>query len=390
MNLAHTICVAHYPDMKNAVPALIATALVSFVVPAAAQTRPPIPAVVLTHMNTLDSRCTAAGGRPGNGRYVVAQDFTGDGLLDYLLSEGDYDCTGRPGLFRENGQARVDIFVTDRANNALRLYSDTLVAYRVLAGKPAKVQIARKGISCGAGVAPNVQCAAQLAWNGRSFGEAVSVSNAASAPAAGQAPSAPAGTATGTQSAFLADCRADILRRDASASRWVDDECKDRWQKIVASGPATDMLLAVLPASAAERPALATVRQRAAGVRWAAKAEPSTLASGGLGELDAGIEGRAAPQAVYVRWRKTGSDVPYDVAGAMRARGVTLTEMSCEQHGSAAGIRKYAGTAPGRAPFTLTVDLQPSGTAAMLAYYFASVTLDGRHPPQGPKPRCDF
>lgn len=362
-------------------------------VPVAAQTRPPIPAVVLTHMNSLDSRCTAAGGRPGNGRYVIAQDFTGDGLLDYLLSEGDYDCTGRPGLFRQNGEARVDIFVTDRTNNARRVYSDTLAAYRVLAGRPAKVQIARKGAACGAGAAANVQCAAQLAWNGQSFGEAVSVNNAAGTPIPGQASPTPAGTsdAAGTQSAFLAGCRADLVRRDASAARWADGECLDRWQRTVASGSVADMLLAVLPASAAERPTLATVRQRAAGVRWTAKAEPTTLATGRLGELDVGIEGRGTPQTVFVRWRKTGVDVlPYDVAGAMRARGVTLTEMSCEQLGPGAGIRHYAGTAPGRAPFTLAVDQQPSATGAMLAYYFASVTLDGRHPRQGPKAGCNF
>ena len=51
-----------------------------------AQARPPIPSVVLDHMNDLDRRCVAAGGRAGEGRFVVAQDFTGDGRLDYLLS----------------------------------------------------------------------------------------------------------------------------------------------------------------------------------------------------------------------------------------------------------------------------------------------------------------
>jgi hypothetical protein len=56
------------------------------------QARPPIPSVVLDHMNDLERRCVAAGGRAGQGRFVVAQDFTGDGRLDYLLSEGDYDC----------------------------------------------------------------------------------------------------------------------------------------------------------------------------------------------------------------------------------------------------------------------------------------------------------
>ena len=102
-----------------------------------AQARPPIPSVVLDHMNDLDRRCVAAGGRAGEGRFVVAQDFTGDGRLDYLLSEGDYDCVGRPGLFRKGAVARVDLFVVDARNAARRVYSDQLIAYRVLAGQPA-------------------------------------------------------------------------------------------------------------------------------------------------------------------------------------------------------------------------------------------------------------
>ncbi|MBX3484082.1 hypothetical protein, partial [Phenylobacterium sp.] len=156
-----------------------AAALLLAATAATAQPRPAIPAVVLTHMNALDSRCVAAGGRPGGGRYVFAQDFTGDGRVDYLLSEGDYACAGRPGLFRQDGQARVDIFVTDAANNARRVYSDTLLAYRLIAGTPVKVQIARRGAACGAGATAATQCAAQLAWNGQGFGEGVSVSDSA-------------------------------------------------------------------------------------------------------------------------------------------------------------------------------------------------------------------
>ena len=158
---------------------------------ALAQARPPIPSVVLDHMNDLDRRCVAAGGRAGQGRFVVAQDFTGDGRLDYLLSVGDYDCVGRPGLFRKGGVARVDLFVVDARNAARRVYSDQLIGYRVLAGQPARVQIARQGAACGAGSTARTQCAAQLAWNGHGVGEAIAVSDA-KAPSASAAPGSPA------------------------------------------------------------------------------------------------------------------------------------------------------------------------------------------------------
>lgn len=118
---------------------------------AMAQQRPPLPDVVLAQMNRLDGQCKAAGGRPGNARYVIAQDFTGDGVIDYLLSDGNCACLGRPNLFRRDGEARVEVFVADRAGRVHRAYSELLTAYRVLAGRPVRLQIARKGPACGAG-----------------------------------------------------------------------------------------------------------------------------------------------------------------------------------------------------------------------------------------------
>ena len=357
---------------------------------ARAQARSPLPAVVLTHMNGLDARCSAAGGKPGSGRYVIAQDFTGDGLLDYLLSEGDYDCTGRPGLFRTEGQARIDIFVTDRAGAARRVYSDRLIAYRVLAGRPATVQIARKGALCGTGTSPQNRCAAQLAWNGTSFGEAVSVSRGASGTSSGPVAMPETGPQQTSEARFLASCRADLIRRDASAARWADNECQTNWQKIVASGPAADMLLAVLPAAASGKPTLAETKQRAAAVRWAARANPPALATGTLGQLSTAIEGRGSPSTVSVSWAKVGAEIPYDIVGALRVRSLTITEMSCEKSGVGAGTRTYAGTSRERVPFTLIIDQQTAPLGQMQSYYTASISLDVGHPRRGSTAGCDF
>lgn len=149
---------------------------------AMAQQRPPLPDAVLAQMNRLDVQCKSAGGRPGNARYVIAQDFTGDGVLDYLLSEGNYACSGRPNLFRRDGEARVEVFVADRTGRAHRAYSEVLTAYRVLAGQPVRLQIARKGAACGQGTPPNRPCGGELAWNGRTFGLAGSANQTAVSP----------------------------------------------------------------------------------------------------------------------------------------------------------------------------------------------------------------
>lgn len=360
-----------------------------------AQSPPPIPAVVLTHMQELDARCLAAGGREGPGRYVIAQDFTGDGRLDYLVSEGDYDCAGRPGLFRNDGQGRIDIFVNGPGNQARRVYSETLLAYRVLAGRPAKVQVARRGSACGPGVGPQGQCAAQLAWNGQGFGEGVSVVRASpsakavvSAPPAAAPVSAPdAGAQGGGQAAFVAGCRRELVSRDASAARWAQEECEGRWRKVLAAGPAAELLLAV---TVGPFPALAEVRSRAAGVRWAGRPQGKQLASGALGALDVAVTGAGRPEVVEVGWSQVGADLPYDVAEALRQRGARVEQVACEKLGVGEGQRVFSVAPPGRAPFALTVFQRTAPTGDAWSFYSAAAGLTGQPPARGATGDCDF
>lgn len=360
---------------------------------ASAQARPPpVPPLVLAHMNDLDTRCRAAGGRPGQGRFVIAQDFTGDGRLDYLVSEGDYACTGRPGLFRPGGEARVDIYVANARGQVLRAWSDNLIAYRIVAGQPTRVQIAKRGAACGASAAPSAQCAAQLAWNSSTFGAAVSVgAGASSAPAQALASAGPATDPAAAMPGFLARCRREYIAREASATRWADQQCQDDWKRVVASGPAAEALLAALPGPG-QRPTLADIRSRATGVRWAARpASGGELATGQIGGLSVDVEGRGLlPASIGVSWMKVGAEIPYDLPGALRARGATITEVACEKLGVGEGGRVYAGAAPGKAPFVLTVDQRTAPTGDANSYYSARVSLDGRAAPRGSTTGCDF
>ncbi|MDX9999624.1 MAG: hypothetical protein RBS50_16855 [Phenylobacterium sp.] len=389
--------------MIGRVGAVVAAGILAVVASSAhGQSRPPIPSVVLAHMQSLDTRCLAAGGRDGTGRYVIAQDFTGDGRLDYLVSEGDYDCRGRPGLFRNNGLARVDIFVTGPSNQARRVYSEELLAYRVLAGRPAKVQIARRGAACGPGVGPQGQCAAQLEWNGQGFGEGVSVARAApgaeavvSRPGARSAqPAAPEPTAlpaapppaAGGKSEFVVRCRRELVALDASAASWAQQVCDDRWNQVVASLPAADLLLAVTGGPAAT---LADVRARGAAVRWAARPEAKQLASGKLGGLNVAVVGTARPEAVEVGWGEIGADIPYDVAEALRQRGAKVDQVSCRKMGVGEGERLFAVTPPGRPTFALTVFQRTAPTGGAYSFYSASANLTGKPAVRGPMIDCN-
>jgi hypothetical protein len=358
-----------------------------------AQARSPVPAVVLSHMQSLDARCRAAGGRDGQGRYVVAQDFSGDGRLDYLVSEGDYACLGRPGLFRQDGQARVDVFVTDAANNARRVYSEVLAGYRVVAGRPTKIQVARRGAACGGG--PQAQCAAQLEWNGAGFGDGVSVGRPSpnAAPVA-SGPQRPAPTAAPpaqpvSQADFVARCRRELVARNASAARWADEACRDNWSKVVASGAAADLLTAVVPRPG-ERPTLAGVRSAAADVRWSARPESGQLASGRLRDLTVSVSGPGAPAEVSVGWQKVGAEIPYDVAGALQARGARVQLAACQKLGVGEGEKTYSVSLADRAPFALTVFQRTAPTGDAWSSYSATARLDGRLPPRGATGDCDF
>lgn len=349
---------------------------------AVAQPAQSLPPAVLDHVEQLDKRCAAAGGRPAGGRFVIAQDFTGDGRTDFLVSEGDYACAGRADMFRRGGVARVAIYVGE-GGGARRVFFETLAAYRVLAGAPARVQVAKRGSACGAGTPANGLCGGTLAWTGRAFalpGAAATAEKPQTAPAMPSAAPPAAASAAPPPAPSSAPSPGPGTAPAARAA---------------AAGPATsaslaDLLLAVLPEQAGVRPTADALRQSAAGVRWAGKPPARALAQGTYGGVQVEILGRAQPEQVLVNWSKVGVPVTFDVPDAMRKRGATLVQASCEKLGVGEGQRVYAGTMPGRAPFTLTIEVRDAPTASATSYYSATVGLDGRHPPKGAAAGCDF
>lgn len=353
-----------------------------------AQRPPPLPGAVLSRMSDLDRRCIAAGGSVGTKRYIIARDFTGDGLLDYLLSEGNYDCKGRPSLFIRNGKARVEVFASDRANAARLVYSEDLVGYRVLDGHTVRLQVARRGAACGDGSVTQRPCAAELAWNGATLSDRTAAASPRPAPPDQGAASLP-NWPSQAEATFLARCRSEYIAREASASRWADGQCRDDWKKVIASDAAAMALLSALP-GANERPTAQLLRSRLNGVRWSAGSRNGTLAEGQLGNLRAFIEGSTSPISVGFAWMAVGAEIPFDVVNAMRVRGATLTLASCEKIGVGEGVRHFAGTVAGKSPFGLTVEQRTAPTGMSQSYYSFSVSLDGRRPAQGTKYGCDF
>lgn len=366
-----------------------------------------VPKEIEARVNELVARCASAGGTLGSmrgeGRFVIPADFTGDGRLDFLVSEGNVPCTGRPALFRPDGLARVELWVRQADGSARLAFADRLLAYRVLAGPPAKLQIARRGPACGA-----PRCGDELVWNagaarfdmvptdGRRIAVAAAPGASAPAPTASAAPApapaAPVAVAAGpaptvqpgAEARFRDRCRKAYLAQGPQAARWADGACADDWKKVVAAGPMADALLA---ATSGPPPTLAEARARVAAVRWG-PGDRESLASGRLGPLEAWIEGRGRPEMLGLRWQGGAEEVPYDVPGALEARGATLTLTACEKTGVGEGARTWSVSAPGRQPFALEVYQRTAPTGFDRSSYSATVRVDGQPARRGAT-RCE-
>lgn len=375
-----------------------------------------VPEPIKARVNELVATCAKAGGTLGNmsgqGQFVIPVDLTGDGRIDFVVSEGNFPCAGKPNLFRPDGLGRVQVYAGDGAGGARLLFDDRLLAYRVLAGKPSKLQIARRGAACGTGAAASARCGDELRWNTASSQfdavatdgrpatprpvaapepAAPAVVTPAAAPAAGGS-AAPAGSVPPVQadaeSRFKATCRKNHLSHKPQRTDWIDDACADEWKRVAASQQVTEALLQAVPGGPGAAPALTDLRQRMTGVRWQARPQQGELASGQVGGYEISVAGKGRPESVGVGWTKVGAELPLDIPSALAARGATLTLTSCEKMGTGEGDRYWSVAFPGRPAFELNVYQRMAPTGGAWSHYAANVRLDGAPAKRGPT-RCE-
>lgn len=367
-----------------------------------------VPEAIKARVNELVAQCAAAGGTlgemTGQGQFVIPRDFNGDGRTDFLVSEGNVPCTGRPQLFRQGGLGRVQLFVADGAGGVRLAFDDRLLAYRILDGRPAKLQIARRAPACGG----PARCGDELRWNAATGGfeehatdgrklaarPAVGAETAAVAAAApSSAPPAGGGAAgvppvqPGAEARFKAACRKQHLADSgADAARWVDSQCADEWKRITATQPLAEALLV---ANAAGAGAVDGLRRALPMVRWNARPDQGELASGRIGAFGAALAGAGGRADRFVlHWRATGAEIPADMPGALAARGATLTLTHCEKQGVGEGERAWQVAMPGRSPFELFVSERTAPTGNALTYWYVEARLDSRPARKGPT-RCE-
>jgi|CXWL01.1.fsa_nt_gi hypothetical protein len=176
-----------------------------------------------------------------------------------------------------------------------------------------------------------------------------------------------------TQSAFVARCTRELIAANPQSRTWAPGQCEQDWQKVVAAGPMADAILAAVPAPG-ERVAGAQVRARVSSVQWAGRPEGTLVAQGRLGESDVQVE--AATMNFF--WDRAGEPIPFDVLNALRGRAADVVMIGCAMLGVGETNQVYRVTAPGRAPFQLSVYGREAPTANANAFYNVGVTLNGQ------------
>jgi hypothetical protein len=364
--------------------------------PTAAQTPRP-PPTVAAKIAVMDTACGVAGGKPAGGAYIFVYDFTGDGVNDYLVSEGNYQCAGKPDLFRPGGKAVVEIYVSN-AGDAQRVFYETVRGYRILDGRPRSVQVMRDGAACGGGAAT---CTVTLRYDGPThrfttgsgLGAPPAISQGgandqpAAAPRTAQASGAPSGptpaaapSVAETQTVFMARCRRERLALDRRMTvAQADSSCEDIWTKAVAALPAANAILA-LGGGAPGPMSQATVRAAFSGATWGGRPSPGVPSSGRLGQWSIALRGQTLINEVSFEWGKKGDSTPYDVVEALRVRGARVTSVACYGYGASEQNNVYRVEAPGRPPFGVRIYDHHAGTAVETANYNVVVELNGTAP----------
>ena len=369
--------------------------LAAVALPAMAQGQRPPPSVA-TKMQVMDTACAVAGGKPGQGTYVFPFDFNGDGQTDYLVSEGNYVCVGKPTAFRAEGHAVVEIYVRQGAD-APRAFYEVVRGYKILDGAPRVVQVVRDGSACGP--TATGPCTVTLRWDqptrrfvgdngagptaaGPSGPQVVQAGQpvdplagvgARRPPPAAQSDTPPPQQASSgaleTQAQFVPHCARERMARYKGLKESIaTSSCQEIWKQAQAAMPAANSLLAVgggAPGPMTQAAVRTAINGAGPGVVWGGAVGKGMPASGRHGQWQVQLHG---PSMID------------DVAEAMKIRGARLTEVACLNLGGGEQSHVYRVDYAGRPTFGLTVYGRDAPTASANSSYTATADLKGPAP----------
>jgi hypothetical protein len=151
--------------------ALLGGALLA--VPALAAQPVPVPPQVSAYAKQMGDSCRQVGGKPGSSPHLAQRgDLNGDGIADWAIDEGGFDCEGAASLFSGSGGAQVVVFIATRDGGARKAFEHGAFGMRMeQAGGHTVLWLVVGGPMCGQRNARSradmINCDRPLVWDAR-------------------------------------------------------------------------------------------------------------------------------------------------------------------------------------------------------------------------------
>lgn len=153
--------------------AVLPLAFVLLVGEAQAQAQKKLPVVVQKELAEMVKMCRDVGGKPmkSPGLLIIA-DLTGDGLPDFVINQGAFNCDGAASLYSGSGGSQMSVYVGTPDGQAFQAFSSGSFGVEVdKAVKPAKLKVVVGGQLCGQRITGNMprseykSCWRPVDWN---------------------------------------------------------------------------------------------------------------------------------------------------------------------------------------------------------------------------------
>lgn len=150
--------------------------LVSFVaLSASASAQDRLPTTVREAVAELTQMCTDAGGKHVPSKELLQMvDLTSDGVPDYVLDQGSFNCDGAASLFGGSGGFQMSVYRGMPGGQAVPAFSSGTFGVKVeQETSPAKLSIIVSGELCGQRITPTMShaeykaCWRPVVWNAR-------------------------------------------------------------------------------------------------------------------------------------------------------------------------------------------------------------------------------